>query len=540
MTNAHITSTDHNNLYFIDSCNVVNQTSVNLDVYATAQVNLEHGEIYFVTVTAINGAGLSTASSSNGLVVDTSPAIIDGFSPTSIVAVDLNATNNVINDVSVSNDVVVSGIIGILTNPYKISATWNSVFDLESEVHSVTVCASTVNGVCNLSPSKAVDLSSSSLSVDFPTALQTGTVFTLKMNVKNGAGIETAGYSGRIMVDATPPLKGTVRVSNKNALVFVQEGKPFTASWSDFEDRESSIKMFQWKVCLVYQPSECVSKFVNAGLKSSLVLNDVGVEQGMEYNVVIKAVNWAELEVTAVSNSFILDKTPPDSGMVFDGEGYLKDRVYQSSSIEISVSWKDFQDKESGIKRYEVCVGSNSGLCDVTVFKSFGLASKALIGNLNLTHNKIYFTTVRAVNGAGQTSIATSNGIFIDLTSPEGGSLNDGDDFDLDVTAFGSYVSASWDEFHDSESGVLKYVICAGTVQGSCDILPPTTVNDRLSVIMQVKPAVSSGTFVYSTLKVYNKAGGVTDVYSDGILADSTPPDQGEVRQQCFSLLDVI
>lgn len=491
-------------------------------------------------MTAINGAGLSTSSSSNGLVVDTSPAIIDGFSPTSIVSVDLNTTNNVINVVTVSNSVISSEITGILTNSYKISATWNSVFDLESEVRSVTVCASTVNGDCNLSPPIAVDLSSSSLSLDFPTPLQTGTVFTLKMNVENGAGIETADYSGSIMVDDTPPSKGTVSVSNKNTLVFVQEGKPFTASWSDFVDPESSIKMFQWKICSVNQPSECVSEFVNVGLETVLVLNDVGIEQGLEYNVVIKAMNFAELGVTAVSNPFILDKTPPDSGMVFDGEEYLKDRVYQSSSAEISVSWKGFQDKESGIKRYEVCVGSNPGLCDVSVFKKFGLATKAIISNLNLTHNETYFTTVRAVNGAGHTSIAISNGIVIDLTSPEGGSLSDGDDFDLDVTAFDSYVSASWDEFHDPESGVLKYVICAGTIKGSCDILPLTTVNNRLAAILQVKPAVSSGTFVYSTLRVYNEAGGVTEVYSDGILVDSTPPDQGEVSQQCFYLRNVL
>jgi ABC-type uncharacterized transport system ATPase component len=99
------------------------------------------------------------------------------------------------------------------------------------------------------------------------------------------------------------------------------------------------------------------------------------------------------------------------------------------------------------------------------------LTTKAIINNLNLTHNETYYTTVRAVNGAGQTSFATSNGIIIDLTSPEGGSLNDGD-----VTVHDSYVSANWNEFYDPESGVSKYVICAGTITGSCDILPLTDI----------------------------------------------------------------
>jgi hypothetical protein len=118
------------------------------------------------------------------------------------------------------------------------------------------------------------------------------------------------------------------------------------------------------------------------------------------------------------------------------------------------------------------------------------------------------------------------------MTSPEGGSVSDGDDPDIDVTVYDSFVSANWDKFHDPESGVLKYVICAETVKGSCDILPLTTVNSGLAVELKVNPPMSSGTVVYLTLRVYNKAGGMTEVYSDGVLIDSTPPDLGKVRQQ--------
>ena len=406
------------------------------------------------------------------------------------------------------------------------------MFDLESEIKSVTACATTNKDECNLTPWTAINPPSSSLNFNFPNPLQTGTVFMLKLKVENGPGLDAIAYSGSIMVDETPPVKGTVGVGNKRTLVFIQVGQRLSVLWSDFVDSESSIKMYQWKICSANEHSECVSDFVDAGLKTSLVLSDIGIEQGMEYNLVIKAMNFAELETTAVSNPFILDKTPPESGMVFDGDDYLKDQAYQSSFSEISVSWKGFQDKESGITRYELCVGSNAGLCDVSGYTNYGLATNAIINNLNLTHNETYYTTIRAVNGAGQTSFATSNGIFIDMTSPEGGSVSDGDDTDIDVTVYGSYVSANWDEFHDPESGILKYVICAGTVKGSCDILPLTTVNSGLAVKLQVKPAISSGTVVYSTLRVHNKAGGMTEVYSDGVLVDSTPPDLGKVRQQ--------
>ena len=496
---------------------MANQTSVNLDLHATVQVILDQGKIYFVTVTAINGAGLSTASSSNGVIVDNSPPIIDGFLPTTTVALDLNITN-VLN--------AHANITGILTNPFKVSATWDAVFDLESEITSVTVCASTSGGDCNLTPWKSIDLSFSSLSLDFPTPLQTGTVFLLQLKVENGAGLKTIAYSDNVLVDVTPPKRGSVRVGNKKTLHFIQEEEPLRVSWSNFVDLESNIKMYQWKICFVTDPLKCVSEFVSVDLKTSLVINDVGIEQGVEYNLVIKAINFAELGVTAISNPFVLDNTPPESGIVIDGDEYLKDKIYQIFSGEISVSWKGFQDKESGITRYEVCIGSIPGLCDVSVLKNYGLVTKAVVSNLNLTHNETYYTTVRAVNGAGQASFATSNGIIIDLTSPEGGSLSDGY-----VTVHDSYVSANWNEFYDPESGILKYVICAGTIVGSCDILPLTDVNNGLAVLLQVNPAISSGTVVYLTLRVYNQAGGVTEVYSDGILVDSTPPDLGKVRK---------
>ena len=494
-------------------------------------MGLKEGKIYFVTVTAINGAGLSTTSSSNGVIVDTTPAVIEGFSAISVNAVEVNVTNETVSEVT-----------SIINNPNKVSATWDKLYDLESEIKSVTLCASTTKDDCDLMSEKSVDSFSENPSLDFQNPLQTGTMFMLKLKVENGAGLMTIAYSGSIRVDNTPPLRGTVTVGKANVLVFLQEGQFLRASWQGFTDPESQINTYKWKVCLAAsQSSKCVSEFVSVGLKTSLFLSGVGINPGTEYNLVIRASNHAELETTAVSNPFILDKTPPESGMVFDGDTYLIDGAYQSSFEQVSASWKGFHDKESGIVRYEVCIGSNSGLCDVLGFHDFGLTTKSLINNLNLSHNKTYYTTVRAVNGAGQTSFASSDGIFIDRTPPVGGNFRDGDTSDIDVTLYNSHVSCNWDEFHDTESGVLKYVVCAGTVKGSCDILPLTTVDHGFALKLQFRPALSSGVVVYSTLRVYNNAGGWTEVYSDGFLVDSTPPYPGDVRMfyfVCESYLD--
>jgi hypothetical protein len=91
------------------------------------------------------------------------------------------------------------------------------------------------------------------------------------------------------------------------------------------------------------------------------------------------------------------------------------------------------------------------------------------------------------------------------------------------------FVGTNWDEFHDPESGISKYVVCAGTIIGSCDLVSPVIVRNSLEVKLNVRQATNSGTVVYSTLWVYNKAGQATELFSDGVLVDSTPPGIGNV-----------
>ena len=506
-------------VFFLDFCNVLNQTSVGLDLRAETELVLEHGQTYFVSVTAINSAALATTYSSNGVTIDTSPPVVQGFSIMSGITIDQNTTNG-----NISSDVA-----AILTNHCKISATWDYIIDEESEIKRVSVCVTTIKEDCDLILWRDLNPESSVVSLDFQDPLQSGTVLMLKLQVENGAGLKTTLDSSKVLVDKSPPVKGFVKIDEKEGLVFLQEDHPLFVSWWGFKDFETGIKEYKWKICFARKNSECLTEFVNVGLEHSIVISDTGMNHGKEYKLVVKAVNFAGLETDSLSNSLILDETSPETGMVYNGPDTFKDRYYQSLPTEISASWKGFQDKESGISRYEICIGSIPGLCDVSEFRNVGLASNAFVSNLNLTHNATYYTTVRATNGAGQTGFASSNGIIIDLTPPIGSKLRDGEDLDIDVSVQDMFVSANWDEFHDPESGISKFVVCAGTIMGSCDLVSPTIVRSGLAVKLNVRPAINSGTVVYSTLWVHNKAGQATEVYSDGVLVDSTPSDVGNV-----------
>lgn len=503
----------------LDSCSVLNRTSVGLDLRAETEVGLQHGHTYFVTVIAINSAGLSTTSSSNGVTIDTSPPIVQGFLITSAITINQNTTRG-----NISSDITAA-------SRYRcnVSATWNYIIDEESEIKRVSVCATTMTEDCNLLAWRDLNPNSLVFSLEFQKPLQSGTVFMVRLWVENGAGLRTIVHSSRVLVDNSPPIKGVVKVNGKRTLSLLKDGQPLVASWRNFEDFETGIEEYQWKICSEENTSDCVTEFVGIGLKNRVVLNDIGISHGKQYKFVVKAVNFARLETVAVSNSFIVDESSPETGMVFNGADPSNHKLYQSSPTELSARWEGFQDKESGISLYEICIGSIPGLCDVSEFKSVGLANSTIVSNLNLAHNTTYYTTVRATNGAGQTAFASSSGILIDLTPPIGSKLRDGEDFDTDVTTQGSFVSANWDEFHDPESGISKYVVCSGTIVGSCDSVSPTTVNNGLAAKLEVWPAISAGTIVYSTLWVYNKAGGVTKVYSDGMVMDNTPPNSGTV-----------
>jgi hypothetical protein len=500
---------------FLEFCNIVNRTSVGLDLGAEAEAELEQGQTYFVSVTAINSAGLSTTSSSNGVTIDTSPPVVQGFSITDTIAIGQNTSNK-----NISSDVT-----AILTNQCKISAVWDYIIDEESDIKHVLVCATTSEENCDLMIWREFSPHYLPFSLDFQTPLQSGTVLMLKLQVENGAGLKTFLISGKVLVDNSPPVGGFVKINGRKSLVFLQEGQPLVASWRNFEDVETGIKAYKWKICTATQI--CVTEFISVGVKNSVTLSDIEIGPGIEYVFLVKAVNFAGLESESVSNSFILDRTSPEIGIVYNGHDQFGE-TYHSSPTEISVSWEDFRDKESGISRYEICIGSNPGLCDLSEFRSVGLVTGAIVSNLNLTHNATYYATVCCTNGAGQTSFASSSGIIVDLTPPIGSNPRDGNNFDEDISAQDMFISANWDEFHDPESGILKYVVCAGTAIGACDLVSATTVN-TFAAKLDFRPPVSSGTVVYITLWVYNNAGQSTEVYSDGVLVDNTPPNAGNV-----------
>ena len=101
-------------------------------------------------------------------------------------------------------------------------------------------------------------------------------------------------------------------------------------------------------------------------------------------------------------------------------DGTAADIDFQNSTTTLSSNWGGvFADLISGITGYEWAIGSASGATDVQGFTSVGTATSASNNSLTLISGQTYFVTVRATNGTGLQSVATSDGVTVDNTAPD-------------------------------------------------------------------------------------------------------------------------
>lgn len=99
------------------------------------------------------------------------------------------------------------------------------------------------------------------------------------------------------------------------------------------------------------------------------------------------------------------DSQPPDvtapntSGIQFD-DGISDVSTVQSPLLH----WNAATDEGSGISRYEIAVGTASGLTDVQGWTSVGNVTQSVITNLTLTRGNRYYASLRAIDNAGNIS----------------------------------------------------------------------------------------------------------------------------------------
>lgn len=106
----------------------------------------------------------------------------------------------------------------------------------------------------------------------------------------------------------------------------------------------------------------------------------------------------------AYASAVPADSSPPTTPVVTD------DGAYTRTSTFIHASWSA-SDPQSGISRYDCCVGTSPGASDVVGWTNAGSDTSRNIA-CSLSNGQTYYVSVRAFNGVGLVSaVGTSDGI---------------------------------------------------------------------------------------------------------------------------------
>jgi hypothetical protein len=307
------------------------------------------------------------------------------------------------------------------------------------------------------------------------------------------------------------------------------------ATWQGFDTGNVKIRAYFIAVgsCIKGNYHVTNNQFipVSPETATSFGIQGLRLVNGQRYCVKIKAENLAAIQTDPVSSDgFIVDVTPPDlkRAMVLDGSGD-DDIDYQSSRGEISATWTGIQEHESGMKRFEVAVSrSRVGQPDVTSFTDVGRNTSAKISGLSL-NNEVYYVIVCAINNAGLKSCLASDGVLIDPTPSTSGVVHDGIiEPDIRYQSSTTKMSANWERIWDLESRVGRFEWGIGEEHPG-SVMDFVDVGLETHVTTEKVLALRHGRNYTVFLRVYNRAGGVRELISNGVTIDTTPPVPGNL-----------
>ena len=304
--------------------------------------------------------------------------------------------------------------------------------------------------------------------------------------VEGGAHIKTICHTNSWIVDTTPPDVSTTggyfdEVNRVFALEYTaNDGGSFIRSLRigiGASAHDTSVR--PWEL-ICREPTEgpgCADSDERSTTVSSSVEVVIPVSDHPLF-VRIGSINNAKL-LTREPKYFrlVADETPPLPGTVFNSRhANLNNRWMTGHSV--SISWDGFNDPESSIAGYEVCLGTSPGLCDAsmqTISNERGLLSANLMVKEDLPSQNLYATVV-AWNGAFKPQFvnASGNAFAIDVTSPKAGAVTvvNGLNEQIDVVGESHLVRVSWHGFSDAESLVVNYEVAVGSNDDPEEYLP--------------------------------------------------------------------
>ena len=341
--------------------------------------------------------------------------------------------------------------------------------------------------------------------------------------------------SSSFLIDLTPPVAGEVLDGLNVDKDYYKINEIFSATWKGFTDPDSPIETCD--ISIVDSSSNVIGSGGSGSGSGSgsgeiwskpsngtgTITRDVSTwMHGHFYYTKVSCQSELNLMTEKLSDGFVVDETPPSGGSV----SFSIDSVW-GELVNVSGSWSDFNDDESGVASYEWII-LETGESPSETMNAVGTAT-SFSASVNLTATVKYELVVNATNRAGLYSLRRSPGVVHDTTAPNGSYVYDGagaTDIDYQFSTTG--LSSSWGKMTDDETDIVDCIWFVGTEPGTSELLSPQSMGSQTKGTCQ-HCVLTPGMKYYSSVLCYNSVGLQTVVSSDGILIDPTKPVAGRV-----------
>lgn len=494
------------------------------------------GTTVFATVEAYNEIGVVVNASSDGMVLGSEAPMVR------------NVT--FINNSPLVSQVLDADTMARYITPGPIVVSWEAF-----EVQGIATCTARVLAAPGAEePLLEAVVEGDVRQVEWDVSFAEGTVLHASVTCTNVRERSTTRVAERWgVVETTPPIPGTVwdgDVAQVGDITWRSSRTLADAHWFDFSDPESNVRLVQ--VCLGTPNDPCSVDDRAVGKASELALTGLSLTEGLTYLWTVTVTTGAGLTTDARSNGWTVDTIAPSTGFVVDSlpTPNQVDADIQSDASFVECSWGDFSDATSGIDHYTVRVGWAPGGDDVAgpvelpaSASSHGFHNLASVLGVGGT----VYTTVRAVDRAGNHAEVTSNGLLVDDSPPEApdgahtiietlfgssalpGTADGPTGHDRDVLPVLS-TRWAWGDFKDEESTIASYSVL---VEDVTDDVPSTVLPwSNVGLRNDFAPSaigLKHGHTYRLRLRAFNGVGTWTEIVSDGVSFDTTAPVAGTV-----------
>lgn len=293
-----------------------------------------------------------------------------------------------------------------------------------------------------------------------------------------------------------------------------------------------------------------------------VAVGSFALRHGGMYYIDAWATNGVGARARAKSRGWTVDLTEPEiadpaeASVTAASSG--RPISFQSDWRSAGAEWEGvFRDQESSIADYRLCVGYGPLQSDVLACTSVGIATAAELAlpaptadNAADLGKEFYFVTVEAVNGAGAVARAVSAPVQVDVTPPVPGIVQDGlGEEDVAFVVANGALAATWAGFSDNDSDIAFFTVGWTTdPAGTVGAVGPVNVG-LVSEYLVANLFLEHGTTYYAVVTAVNHAGGMSSSVSNGVTVALRGPDasgasvvvgNGEVSDMYLTNLDQV